>query len=110
MVIAVLYYTGIMPYFIKKISWIMEITCDVSGPEAIVCVGNIFVGQTESPLLIKPFIQNLTQSELFVVMVSGLGKLKNFLEVKKSWQGKTGMLFFSIKNNLRLYRPVFSCV
>ncbi|CAG5102303.1 Oidioi.mRNA.OKI2018_I69.chr1.g237.t2.cds [Oikopleura dioica] len=75
MVIAVLYYTGIMPYFIKKISWIMEITCDVSGPEAIVCVGNIFVGQTESPLLIKPFIKNLTQSELFVVMVSGLASI-----------------------------------
>ena len=92
MVIAVLYYTGIMPYFIKKISWIMEITCDVSGPEAIVCVGNIFVGQTESPLLIKPFIKNLTQSELFVVMVSGLGKL-----FETFWQRKTGMLFFSIK-------------
>ncbi|CBY15210.1 unnamed protein product [Oikopleura dioica] len=75
MVIAVLYYTGIMPYFIKKISWIMETTCDVSGPEAIVCVGNIFVGQTESPLLIKPFIKNLTQSELFVVMVSGLASI-----------------------------------
>ena len=53
MIISILYYVGFMPYIIGKISWLFEVSCDTSGPETTACAGNIFVGMTESPLLIR---------------------------------------------------------
>ena len=58
-----------------QIAWLMEISCGTSGPETVSCVGNIFVGMTESPLLVRPYLKNLTQSELFCIMVSGMASL-----------------------------------
>lgn len=57
----------------------METSFGTSGPESIVCVGNIFIGQTESPLLIKPFIVDLTKSEICCVMVSGFASISGSL-------------------------------
>jgi len=75
MIISILYYVGFLPYVIGKISWLFEVSCDTSGPETTACAGNIFVGMTESPLLIRPYINDLTKSEICTVMVSGFASI-----------------------------------
>lgn len=69
--ISVLYYLGWMQAVILKISWLMQRTMCTTGPESVNAAGNIFIGQTESPLLIKPFISDMTPSELHAVMTGG---------------------------------------
>jgi len=71
--ISTLYHLGAMQWLILKIAWVMRIILHTSPPESMVAAGNIFVGQTEAPLLIAPFIENLTTSELHAVMVCGFG-------------------------------------
>ena len=68
---SVLYHLGIMQKVIKVISWIMQRTMKTSGPETTSISANIFVGQTEAPLVIKPFIAKMTNSELMAVMTGG---------------------------------------
>jgi CNT family concentrative nucleoside transporter len=69
---AVLYYLGVLQKIILGISWAMKKTMKSSGPETLSAAANIFIGQTEAPLLIKPFIAKMTQSEIFCVMVGGM--------------------------------------
>jgi CNT family concentrative nucleoside transporter len=69
--ISLLYYYGILQRLVSGIAWVMQRTMKTSGPETTSCAANIFVGQTEAPLLIKPFVNHLTQSELHAVMVGG---------------------------------------
>ena len=69
--IAVTYYFGIIQFIIKKISFIMEKTMKTSGAETLSVSANIFVGQTEAPILIRPFINSMTKSELMTIMVGG---------------------------------------
>ena len=69
--IAVTYYFGIIQFIIKKIAFIMEKTMKTSGAETLSVSANIFVGQTEAPILIRPFIASMTKSELMAVMVGG---------------------------------------
>lgn len=69
--ISVLYYLGWMQAVILKIAWLMQRTMGTTGPESVNAAGNIFIGQTESPLLIKPFINDMTSSELHAVMTGG---------------------------------------
>src|SRR5690606_30858694 len=66
-----LYYFGIMQLVVKGMAWVMMRTMRTSGAETLSAAGNIFVGQTEAPLLIKPFVSTLTMSELMVVMTAG---------------------------------------
>lgn len=68
---SVLYYLGIMQVVVKTIAWGMQKTLGTSGAETLSASGNIFLGQTESPLLIKPFVGSMTKSELVTVMVGG---------------------------------------
>jgi CNT family concentrative nucleoside transporter len=68
---AVLYYLGVMQFIVKGLAWVMQRTLRTSGAETLSASGNIFLGQTEAPLLIKPFIHKLTSSELFTVMTGG---------------------------------------
>lgn len=68
---SVLYYLGIMQKIVKGIAWGMQKTLGTSGAETLSASGNIFLGQTEAPLLIKPFVKTMTQSELLTVMVGG---------------------------------------
>jgi CNT family concentrative nucleoside transporter len=68
---SVLYHLGIMQLVVKALAWVMQRTLRTSGAETLSASGNIFVGQTEAPLLIKPFVKDLTGSELFTVMVGG---------------------------------------
>jgi concentrative nucleoside transporter, CNT family len=66
-----LYYFGIMQLFVKGFAWVMIRTMGTSGSESLNAAGNIFVGQTEAPLLVKPFVQTMTKSELHAVMTGG---------------------------------------
>ncbi|MFA6167605.1 MAG: nucleoside transporter C-terminal domain-containing protein [Gemmatimonadaceae bacterium] len=68
---SVLYYLGIMQLIVNSLAWVMQRTLRTSGAETLSASGNIFLGQTEAPLLIKPFVGKMTQSELNTVMVGG---------------------------------------
>ena len=73
--IAVLYHLGIMQWIIKLIGGFLSKLLGTSKPESISAAANIFVGQTEAPLVIRPFIAKLTRSELFAVMTGGLASV-----------------------------------
>ena len=67
----ILYHLGIMQLAVKGFAWVMQRTMKTSGAETLSAAGNIFVGQTEAPLLIKPFVERMTMSELMAVMTAG---------------------------------------
>lgn len=70
--VAVLYHLGIMTWVIKILGGGLQKLLKTSRPESLSATANIFVGQTEAPLIVKPFIPSMTKSELFAVMVGGL--------------------------------------
>jgi CNT family concentrative nucleoside transporter len=67
----VAYHLGIMQVVVRAVARLMQRTMGTSGAETLSAAGNIFVGQTEAPLLIKPFVEKLTRSELMAVMTAG---------------------------------------
>ena len=69
---SILYYLGIMQAVVKFIAKGITKVLGTSGAETLSAVGNIFLGQTESPLLVKPYIKNMTKSELLTIMVGGM--------------------------------------
>jgi CNT family concentrative nucleoside transporter len=73
--IAVLYYLGIMQWVIKIIGGGLQKLLKTSKPESLSATANIFVGQTEAPLVVRPYIAKMTQSELFAIMVGGLASV-----------------------------------
>jgi CNT family concentrative nucleoside transporter len=73
--IAVLYYLGIMGFVIRILGGGLQKLLHTSKPESLSATANIFVGQTEAPLVIRPFIPTMTRSELFAVMVGGLASV-----------------------------------
>lgn len=73
--ISVLYYLGIMQWFIKILGGALSKLLGTSKAESVSAAANIFVGQTEAPLVIRPFIANMTKSELFAVMTGGLASV-----------------------------------
>jgi concentrative nucleoside transporter, CNT family len=70
-----LYYLGILQFVVKGIAWVMARTMKLSGAEALSTAGNIFLGQTEAPLLVRPFIPKMTQSELMCLMTGGMATI-----------------------------------
>ena len=72
---SVLYYWGIMQKVIQTMSQFMRWSIGTSGAETLSCSANVFVGQTEAPLLIKPFLERMTKSELFTIMVGGFATI-----------------------------------
>jgi CNT family concentrative nucleoside transporter len=68
---SVLYHLGVMQLIVKGIAWVMQRSLGTSGAETLSASGNIFLGQTEAPLLIRPFVGRMTPSELLTVMVGG---------------------------------------
>ncbi|MBM3177743.1 MAG: NupC/NupG family nucleoside CNT transporter [Bacteroidetes bacterium] len=70
-----LYYLGILQKIVYGFAWIMVRTMKLSGAECLSASANIFMGQTEAPLLVKPFIKNMTRSELFCLMTGGMATL-----------------------------------
>ena len=73
--ITVLYHYGILQRVVKGVAWLMMKTMKTSGAESLSCAANIFVGQTEAPLLIKPYVATMTQSELHAVMTGGFATI-----------------------------------
>ena len=73
--ISVLYYLGIMQWVIKLLGGGLSKLLGTSRAESVSAAANIFVGQTEAPLVIRPFLANMTKSELFAVMTGGLASV-----------------------------------
>ncbi len=72
---SVLYYLGIMQKIVQAMAWVFAKLMGTSGAESLSCTANIFVGQTEAPLMIKPFIKTMTKSELLTIMVGGMATI-----------------------------------
>ena len=70
-----LYYLGVLQKIVFVFAWIMARTMRLSGAESLSAAGNIFLGQTEAPLLVRPFIANMTQSELLCLMTGGMATI-----------------------------------
>ena len=70
-----LYYLGILQKIVYGFAWIMARTMRLSGSESLSAAANIFMGQTEAPLLVRPFIKNMTSSELHCLMVGGMATI-----------------------------------
>ena len=68
---ALFYHLGVMQRIIQGMAWIMRKTMGTSGSESLSCAANIFVGQTEAPFVIRPYLPTMTQSEIMAVMVGG---------------------------------------
>src|SRR5215471_10970222 len=69
---AILYYLGVMQWIVKAMAIAMQRIMGASGAESLNVAASIFMGQTEAPLTIKPFIAGMTESELFTIMTSGM--------------------------------------
>jgi len=67
----ILYHLGVMQFIVEQFAKVMQKTMKTSGSETLSAAANIFVGQTEAPLVIKPFIKNMTTSELHAIMTGG---------------------------------------
>jgi CNT family concentrative nucleoside transporter len=72
---SVLYYLGIMQVIVRGLAYVMMRTMGASGAESLVVAASMFMGQTEAPLTIKPFLERLTESELFTIMVAGMASV-----------------------------------
>jgi concentrative nucleoside transporter, CNT family len=71
----ILYHWGVMQRVVQFFSWIMQRTLGTSGAETLSAAANIFVGQTEAPLVVRPYVRDMTRSELNVVMVGGFATI-----------------------------------
>ncbi len=72
---SILFYYGILQKIVYGFAWLMKRTFKLSGAESLAAAGNIFLGQTESPLLIKPYINKMTRSELLCLMSGGMATI-----------------------------------
>ncbi|MFW7379978.1 MAG: NupC/NupG family nucleoside CNT transporter [Oligoflexus sp.] len=68
----ILFYLGVMQKFIGFMAWVMKRVMNISGAESLVSAANIFLGQTEAPLFIKPYLKTMTRSEIMVMMTGGM--------------------------------------
>ena len=74
-VTSLLYYYGILQRVVKAMAWVMQKTLKLSGAESLAAAGNIFIGQTEAPLLVKPYIAGMSRSELLSLMSGGMATI-----------------------------------
>lgn len=72
---SVLYFLGIMQKIVQVMSWVMIRLMGTSGAESLSCTANIFVGQTEAPLVVRPFLAKMTMSELLAIMIGGMATI-----------------------------------
>lgn len=73
--ISLLYHYNLLPRLVAMMGWVMMKTMKTSGAESLSCAANIFVGQTEAPLTIKPYLPSLTKSELHSIMTGGFATI-----------------------------------
>ena len=69
---SVLFYLGIIQKFVRALAWALTKLLNISGAESLSVAGNIFLGQTEAPLLIKAYLEKMSKSEILLVMVGGM--------------------------------------
>ena len=74
-IMAVLYHLGVMQFIVRIIAWVMVKTMGTSGAETFSVAANIFVGQTEAPLLVQPFLAKMTRSEIMTIMLAGFATI-----------------------------------
>ena len=72
---AVLYHLGIMQRVVASLAWVIRRLLGISGTEALSAAANIFLGQTEAPLTVKPFIAGMTRSQIMCIMVGGFATI-----------------------------------
>jgi CNT family concentrative nucleoside transporter len=72
---SLLFYFGILQKIVWFFAWVMKRTMRLSGSESVAAAGNIFLGQTEAPLLVKPYIEGMTKSELLCLMAGGMATI-----------------------------------
>ncbi len=72
---SLLYHYGILQQVVKVIAWVMQRLMRTSGSESLAAAANIFMGQTEAPLVIKPYLKHVTRSELLALMVPGMASI-----------------------------------
>jgi CNT family concentrative nucleoside transporter len=72
---ALLFHLNILQRIVKVVAWVMQKTMGTSGAETLSNATNIFIGQTEAPLIVKPYIAGMTQSEIFCIMVGGMATI-----------------------------------
>lgn len=72
---ALLYHMGVMQWVVKGIAWVMQRSMRTSGAETLSSAANIFLGQGEAPLMVKPFLAGATRSELMAIMVGGFANI-----------------------------------
>jgi CNT family concentrative nucleoside transporter len=72
---AVLYHIGLMQKIVQGMAWVMQKILGVSGSESLSVAANVFIGQTEAPLVVRPYIAKMTESELFTMMVGGMATI-----------------------------------
>jgi concentrative nucleoside transporter, CNT family len=69
---SVLFYLGVIQVIVKGMAWVLTKLMGISGPESLSVAGNIFLGQTEAPLMIKAYLERMSRSEILLVMVGGM--------------------------------------
>jgi len=74
-VTAILYYFGILQWIIKGMAWFMSRTMQLSGPESLAAAANVFIGQTEAPLVVRPYLENMSRSEMLCLMTGGMATI-----------------------------------
>ncbi|APF16892.1 NupC/NupG family nucleoside CNT transporter [Caldithrix abyssi] len=72
---SVLYYLGVMQKIVQAMAWVMAKTLNVSGAESISVAANVFIGQTEAPLVVRPYVDPMTKSELLTLMIGGMATI-----------------------------------
>ncbi|XP_054571514.1 sodium/nucleoside cotransporter 2 isoform X1 [Eptesicus fuscus] len=74
-VMSILYYLGLVQWLVQKVAWFLQITMGTTATETLAVAGNIFVGMTEAPLLIRPYLADMTLSEIHAVMTGGFATI-----------------------------------
>lgn len=69
---SLLFYLGVIQLVVKGMAWVLTKLLGISGPESLSVAGNIFLGQTEAPLMIKAYLEKMTRSEILLVMIGGM--------------------------------------
>jgi len=69
---SILFYLGIIQKVVSGLAWVLSKLLGISGAESLSVAGNIFLGQTEAPLMIKAYLERMTRSEILLVMIGGM--------------------------------------
>src|SRR5205814_462086 len=72
---ALLFHLGILQKVVKSVAYVMQRTMKTSGAETLSGAANIFIGQTEAPLIVKPYVEAMTKSEIYCLMVGGMATI-----------------------------------